>query len=192
MITYADPIYLNESIVFNWTSDISSPTYAIYLNGLFERTQTDTSFTLTDLKPNDIYRFEVFDTSSFNVENYYPNFYNLNFYSNNTNITRYLIEELNDSSSYFTTANIVRRSGQFYYNYDTPQYEDGETVTVRITPYYSNNTPGTPFIFTDTVISYPTQVNSRLTIDEDGSLILSKYNINEVTVTTAISNPYDR
>lgn len=191
MVTMIAPIYGLNEVIFNWTSDAEDPTYYIYIDGLFVKTTLDTTYTLTTVVNGDIFRFEVYDEPTI-VEPYFANYFNLNFYSKNQNISKFVVSEKIDGSFTETqTLNTVR--GTYYYGLDTRQFEDGDTAEYKIEPFFDkNNEEGITYNFINEVITYPSNVGNILTFDSSSGIInIEKYDIFDSETYTDFVNPYD-
>lgn len=191
MVTMNEPFYGLNEIIFNWSSDSSSPTYYIYIDGLFEKTTLDTSYTLTTVTNGNLFRFEVYDEPTI-VEKYFPNYFNLNFFNKNQEISKFIVSEKVGSSFIETqTLNTIR--GTYYYSINTRQYADETTAEYRIEPYFNkNNEEGINYNFVNEVITYPSNVGNKLFLDtSSNSIYIEKYDISSSETFTNFNNPYD-
>lgn len=191
MITDIKLIETNlDRLTFYFNSDSTSPTFYIYFNGIFKGTQTDNIWTISNIKENEIFRFEVFDEEPENVDKFFASNFQFNFYNKNTNIISFLVEEKINDGSFTNVGVLYTQPSKYFYSFSTKNYNDTDEITIKITPKYLNGLDGDPYISTKIIKTYPDQIISEVT-DSSGQLFIDiSQNLSD-SVTITIPNLFE-
>jgi len=184
--------YNGGQVTFYWDSDLSNPTYYLYKNGLFLGTQTQTDYTLIQLKENEVFRFEVFDyePSINDIEDFFPGYFHFNFYTKpSENIVSYEIKQKINSGSWTTLEILNTKNTKSVYTFDTPWYNDGDIINIKIIPKYINNKNGDAFNFTKETITYPLTLKTTINKTDDNFLEINSTSTTSLQDSLIISFP---
>jgi hypothetical protein len=145
------PVALSPySILYTWTSNLSSPTYYIYVDGELASTQTSTSFQVSVVADEPIF-VEVFDVEIHTPTPYPASHLTLCWYQVE-GITSYRIEEyVNDE--WVLSSNFI--SSGWFNIYRTRYLEDVTLHTFRVIPISDAGEEGEPTVFAKQIVRFP-------------------------------------
>lgn len=141
---------------WEWTSNLTNPTYYLYGNGVLIGETTHPQAMLT-LSPNESFQFEVLDDPDAVPAFAYPSRAFLQWYLDEDDpAERYDIDEYVGGQWVSSTPPSIKPGfGQTYFQYQTRVLEDQTTHIFRVTPVAADERAGVPVIYTFFIVRLP-------------------------------------
>lgn len=193
MVTDFTGIISNSgAISFSWNTDqTGTPTYYIYKNGVFSGEQIQNYYVWSDLKDDQLIRFEVFDDTTSRPEVFFDNYFYFDFYVTDiNNIKSFEIQEKVNTEEYKITKSVFAKTGVYHYSFQSDYYNDDDDVTIKITPILLNNNKGEYFEINKRIVTYPNNINSYIYSDTNNIFIDIKTNFFDTIITTNDMNEW--
>lgn len=137
--------------LFQWVSDLSSPTYYVWLNGEFLMETAETSVSLY-IAPGDDLQLSVFDDSAAVPPEHFPSRLTLRWVGRD-GAQMYRVEQYVDSAWVPRTLIPWRLSN--VYRYTTARLDDVTEYQYRVLPLDAQGRSGTALNFTVEMVRYP-------------------------------------
>lgn len=136
-----------------WSSDLVSPTYYVYLDGLLVSTQTTESFTVR-VQGEPLFVLGVYDDAAEWVDDVFPPAQVLGWL-NDDDAAQYRIEEY--SGGGWVERDLLQNDGdRAWWTYRTPVLADVTTHQWRVVPIDAAGNEGAPLAFAALMVRHPT------------------------------------
>jgi hypothetical protein len=155
------------TILFQWSSTLSEPTYYVYLDGNLIDVTTRT-YRVIDLAPYESVQIEVTDDPEETPADAWPGRLILSWYPV-TNALKYQIREYSDGE-WTDRATVIAR-GEAIFRWTTPPLADVTQHQWRVVPVGDNNLEGNPLEYDVYMVRRPTPPDLALTYDDQTGVV---------------------
>lgn len=150
-ITYLTPVRQGFQWLFQWASDLASPTYYVWLNGEYLMETLETSY-LIYIAPGDDLQFSVFDSSAAVPPEHFPSRLTLRWMGRD-GAQMYRVEQYVNGE--WLPRGLVPWRLPNVYHYQTARLDDVTEYQYRAVPLDAQGRAGTALTFTVEMVRYP-------------------------------------
>lgn len=144
---------------FTFSSDLTDPTFYIYINGEFVSDTKDTEWVVT-ASPNTQFQFDVLDVSTDTPEEFFPSTFTLRW-DGTPDSTTYRVEQY--VSDEWVAKHVTVADDTRVFHYKTEMLDDSTTYQFRVVPIDGFGRDGTTLEFEAEMCRYPDAPTQSMT-----------------------------
>lgn len=163
MAMIGEPTYTQTGptrFLFSFASDLTDPTFYIYINGEFVTETNETEYEVT-APLNTQFQFEVFDDEDDVPTEFFPGTLTLRW-DGTPDSTQFRVDEYVDSA--WAAKRVVIADDRRVFHYDSELLDDSTTHQFRVVPIDTQGRSGTILEFEAEMCRYPDTPSQAITI----------------------------